>query len=413
MIQELSQVPIKYAYIDPGTGSMLFTLLFGILGVLSYSLRSIISRISLGFGDKTSSKNRYPFVIYTDSKRYWNVFKPICDEFENNMVNLVYLTQSEDDPVFSEKYNYISPEYIGNNNKSFSRLNFLNADILLSTTPSLDVYQWKRSKGVKFYIHVPHACTDVTLYRIFGTDYYDAMLLSGQYQIDQIRELEKQRNIKEKDMKIVGLTYFDALKERLKKAKRKNNDNTLVLLAPSWGPSSLLNLYGSELIDELISTGFDLVIRPHPQSYISEKELMKKLIKQYPNVIWNTDNDNFDILNSADIMISDFSGVIYDFALVFNNPVIYANNSFDDSVYDAHWLEEKTWAVTNLPLIGRELKKEEFKNIRHIIEDCLNNSNYEENRRRLINEAWENRGNASKAIFDYMHKKQEELNAEN
>lgn len=27
-------------------------------------------------------KNSVPYVIFSDSKRYWNVFKPVCDEFE-------------------------------------------------------------------------------------------------------------------------------------------------------------------------------------------------------------------------------------------------------------------------------------------------------------------------------------------
>ena len=51
-------------------------------------------------------------------------------------------------------------------------------------------------------------------------------------------------------------------------------------------------------------------------------------------VTWNRDNDNFEILKKADIMISDFSGVMFDFALVFDKPIIYADTSFDASVYD-------------------------------------------------------------------------------
>ena len=49
----------------------------------------------------------------------------------------------------------------------------------------------------------------------------------------------------------------------------------------------------------------------------SEKEMLDSLMSKYPDLEWNFDNDNFDILNRADLLISDFSGVIFDFALVF------------------------------------------------------------------------------------------------
>ena len=38
---------------------------------------------------------------------------------------------------------------------------------------------------------------------------------------------------------------------------------------------------------------------------------------------------NIDVLNEADILISDFSGVVFDFSLVFNKPVIYTEPSMD------------------------------------------------------------------------------------
>ena len=140
-------------YIDPGTGSMLFSLAIGIATAGVFAIRALVIKakfiFSGGKSDK-AEKERIPYVIYSDHKRYWNVFKPVCDEFERRGIDLVYLTQSEDDPVLSQKYNHIKAEFIGEGNKGFARLNFLNAGILLSTTPGLDVYQWKKSKSVKW-----------------------------------------------------------------------------------------------------------------------------------------------------------------------------------------------------------------------------------------------------------------------
>ena len=65
---------------------------------------------------------------------------------EKKKQETVYLTCSEDDPIFKKGYKYIKGEYLGEGNKAYSKLNMLNASVLFSTTPSLDVFQWKRSK---------------------------------------------------------------------------------------------------------------------------------------------------------------------------------------------------------------------------------------------------------------------------
>ena len=40
-----SFAPIKYAYIDPGTGSMLFTILIGLISAAVYGFRVLIIKL--------------------------------------------------------------------------------------------------------------------------------------------------------------------------------------------------------------------------------------------------------------------------------------------------------------------------------------------------------------------------------
>ena len=133
---------LSILYIDPGTGGMLFTILFGIFGVAVFSVRALVLkmkyRISGGKSAKISDQ-KLPIAIFTDHKRYWNVFEPLLDEFENRKQKVVYLTCSKDDPVFDKKYEYITGEFIGEGNKASSRLNLLNASVVVSSTPSLGV----------------------------------------------------------------------------------------------------------------------------------------------------------------------------------------------------------------------------------------------------------------------------------
>ena len=103
-------------YIDPGTGGMLFTVMFAVFGVLFFSLHALFDKMKFRLsGGKTAkmSGEKYPLVIFSDHKRYWNVFKPIADELEARHQKAVYLTCSEDDPALKAKYEYITAEFIG------------------------------------------------------------------------------------------------------------------------------------------------------------------------------------------------------------------------------------------------------------------------------------------------------------
>ena len=165
--------PSLVSYIDPGTGSMLFTILVGVLGAGLYAAREAAVKLRFFFSGGHAvrkEEERMPYAIFADNKRYWNVFGPICEEFEARGEELHYLTASPDDPALEREFQHVKCRFIGEGNKAFAVLNMLKADVLLSTTPGLEVYQWKRSKGVGYYIHILHACSEVTLYRMFGVD---------------------------------------------------------------------------------------------------------------------------------------------------------------------------------------------------------------------------------------------------
>ena len=403
-------------YIDPGTGSMLFTILIGILGAGIYALRGFVMKLrfllSGGKAEKMDT-DRIPIAIYTDSKRYWNIFGPICRELERRGREAVYLTSSPDDPALGEKFEHVKCEFIGEGNRAFAKLNMLRADVLLSTTPGLDVYQWKRSKDVKWYVHIPHMVSDITIYRMFGLDYYDAVLLTGAYQGEQIRKLEEKRDLPQKELRVVGLPYMDELKKKKDAAAPLEGHETTVLLAPSWGKSSIFNRYGEKIFDALLKTGYHIVVRPHPQSFTSEKELIEKLQKAYPNseqLEWNADNDNFEVLRRSDILISDFSGVVFDFSLVFDKPIIYADTSFDSAPYDACWLDESLWTFDTLPRIGQQLTEENLPAIKEVIDTCLHDPKYQQGRDRARQEAWANVGQSASNTVDYLLEAYDRLN---
>ena len=401
-------------YIDPGTGSMLFAILIGIIGALNYLLKTwlVKLRFILSGGKKVEGDSeKLPLVIFADDKRYWNVFRPLCREFDRRGVDITYMTASSDDPALSCEYPHIHGEFIGEGNKAFAKLNFLKAKLLLSTTPGLDVYQWKRSKDVGCYVHIPHTASDVTLYRMFGIDYYDAIMLSGEYQAEDIRALEKMRNLPSKDLVKIGIPYMDDMLARLQADVSAPEHPRTVLLAPSWGESAILKKYGEKIIEVLLQTGYHVIVRPHPQSFRSETEMIERIMKAYPDsdqLEWNRDNDNYEVLKRSDILISDFSGVIFDFTLIFDKPVIYADTKFDTSPYDAWWLDKECWTFSVLPRIGHVLTPENMNDLKDIIDTCLEDPRYAKGRDEARAETWEHPGEGAVRAVDYLMQKLEE-----
>ena len=401
-------------YIDPGTGSMLFTILIGVIGAGIYSLRMLLIKLRfwLSGGKVEAGSKKLPLAIFSDDKRYWTIFEPICRELNKQGMDVVYMTASPDDPALGCPYPHVKAQFIGKDNKAYARLNFLNATILLSTTPGLDVYQWKRSKDVRYYVHIPHAASEITMYRMFGIDYYDAILLSGDYQIRDVRNLEALRGLPEKELVKVGIPYMDTMVERLKKVGPAPEHPRTVLLAPSWGQSAIFQVYGGRIIDVLLKTGYHVIVRPHPQSFASEKELMDKLMAEHPEteqLEWNRDTDNFEVLRRSDILISDFSGVIFDFALVYDKPIIYTDPNFDLSLYDAWWLKTPLWTLSALPRLGRQLTEDNMENLKELIDSCLTDAQYEQGRHSVKAETWAYDGEGARRAASYLINKYEEL----
>ena len=402
-------------YIDPGTGSMLFSILIGAAATLFFLGKAALIKIKLLFSVKkngvaTTDTNYKKYVVYNEGMQYWNVFKPVCDEFEKRQIELTYYTSAQNDPCFEQHYKFVKPEFIGEGNMAFVKLNMLSAGVVLMTTPGLQVYQLKRSKHVKNYAHVLHAASDATMYRLFGIDYFDSVLLSGDYQKKDIITLEKQRNIKAKELVTVGCPYLDTLNEKIQSIQKEDNHNFTVLVSPSWGKSSLLTKYGEKLLAPLAKTGWNIIIRPHPQSKKSEPEILKRLEEMYKNctnVSWDYERDNIYSMKKSDIMISDFSGIIYDYTFLCDKPVIYVNAHLDLRPYDAYDIDggKNIWQFKTLKEIGIELDDSNFENIESIIKNATDSADLAEKRKKAKQEAWMHQSEAGKNIVEFMIQK--------
>lgn len=405
----------NFLYIDPGTGSMLFSVIIGAAATLFFLGKAAILKLKVIFSGKKDGvvvdASYKKYVIYSEGKQYWNTFLPVVEEFENRGIEVAYFTSAKDDPVFEgnngKEWKFVKPEFIGEGNAAFAKLNMLSAGFVLMTTPGLQVYQLKRSKNVKHYSHIVHMPNDATTYRLFGLDYFDSVLLTGDYQGKDIRILEEQRGINRKDLVTVGCPYLDVYKKNISAIPAEDNHPFTVLVSPSWGDVGILKKYGEKLLDPLSKTGWRIIVRPHPQSKKSEADMLERLENRYKgneNVVWDYERQNIFSLKKADIMISDFSGIIFDYTFLCDKPVMYVNGGMDLKPYDAYDLDHELWQYEVLKKFGTELKEEQFENIKDVIQALSDSEELAEQRKIAKNTAWMFEGMAGKNVVDYMVK---------
>ena len=405
-----------YAYIDPATGNILFITVFMILSSIVFIFQFLYMKILLFFGKncKSITKNHHKFIIFGEGKQYYNVFKGILEEFEKREIPVYYITLDKDDPFLKSTYKYIKT-FLEKNPLGYGyvKLSFISADVCLMTTPRLDVLQLKRSKNVKHYSHILHSVGDISLYRKYSVDYFDSILINTEYQKQSIQELENLRNTAKKELKVVGCTYLDELNIQKDKILI-NKDKFTILIAPSWGQNAIFSKYGCNFIEDLANQDWNIIIRFHPQSIISEKNIINPIIEKYStykNISFDYDSNNLKSLKTADIMISDFSGIIYDYAFLFNKPTIFTNEDFNYKYHDINDLKSKEiydWKI--LDEIGIKINKQDFKNIVEIIKSVDFNY-YEEKIKKYLPIIWEEKGNSAKNVVDFLIKKQKEVEA--
>jgi CDP-glycerol glycerophosphotransferase (TagB/SpsB family) len=102
------------------------------------------------------------------------------------------------------------------------------------------------------------------------------------------------------------------------------------------------------------------------------------------------------------MMISDFSGIIFDYIFLFDKPVIYANASFNMEMYDAGDLDHLPWKFEAIKDIGMELKEEGLSNIKKIIEEASADSALRTSRKRVKETAWQHIGESGKLAADFL-----------
>ena len=391
-------------YLDPGTGSLLLYAIVGITTTVLFALRgfwySLRSKIFLG--KKGAVKEIPDLVFQSEGGKYWQVFQPVLKALDKYDIKYGFVTADENDPVFTSGLKNVVAICPGKELMTLSYMNRIKAKIVVSTTPQLDVYMLKRSKHVGKYVHLFHAPADIGMYEMYAFDNYDVMLCTGAYQKVALRSIEKNRHEKAKELLDTGCTYYDYMLEELKKLPQKPDDGLTVLYAPAWGERSSVVKYGTAVIDRLAEAGIRVIFRPHPQMYVSDKETIaavEEKIKNNPLIELDRNRTAAASMARSHAMVTDISGVIFDYALLFEKPIFLVNAEYNLGGYDVIDIDGgKVWDVDKSREITRIIKPEEIQNLASIVKAEIGNADaYRDKIRKIKDEEIYNFGHAGEA----------------
>lgn len=133
--------------------------------------------------------------------------------------------------------------------------------------------------------------------------------------------------------------------------------------------------YGEKILSPLVeSNKFNIILRAHPQSFISEVEMIEELQKKFPNsdhFVWDREVDNIYAMSQADIMISDFSGIIFDFYTLYQKPILTMHGNYEHRGRDASDLGGSVWDLDMIKEIGGVIHESDVSTIDVMISDIL------------------------------------------
>jgi len=345
-------------------------------------------------------EKRRDIVFFSEGASYWNTFKPVIDELLKRGVEFSYLSMSNDDPGLNIDSDLVSLMYLGSGSGFLSLMSMLQANLVVMSTPGLQTLTIKRSPSVSHYAHLVHSPTGISFYRRFSFDHFDTIMCSGAHQIQEIRILESLRNLKAKQLLETGLPYMDILRAQraslLQHGLRRSEERITVLLAPTWGKNGALSRFGIRIVKAITSGGFDVIIRPHPQQYRSERSLLDSLKKSsagIPNLQWDDAASGHQSMNISDVMISDLSGVIFDYAFVYEKPVITLDYRLEVNGFEHQDLNGPIWEKEMSRSLGTVISGDELNDLPSTIRNLVSRKDLKIDVQRLREQSLFNFGN--------------------
>lgn len=317
-------------------------------------------------------------VFYSEKSGFYKYFQNVIEYIlEHSDITIHYITSDFQDAIFKKDNPRIKPYFI-DDNRLIPLFMKMDADKVVMTTPDLQTFHLKRSyvrKDVE-YIYMFHGLLSTNMVVNKGAyDNFDTIFCVGQHQIDEIRETEKMYQLPEKRLIECGYGLFDNMLAEYENGKSIQKSKRQILIAPSWQEGNILDTCIGEILDRLMKTGYEIIVRPHPEYIKRFPSEMNQLLKRYEavdNVVFQTDFSSNNTVFDADLLMTDWSGIAYEFSYVTKRPSLFINTKMKVLNEDWDKYENAPLDITLRDRIGVSLEPDQLDDIALVVERLLN-----------------------------------------
>ncbi|MCL1999371.1 MAG: membrane protein insertase YidC [Turicibacter sp.] len=318
-------------------------------------------------------------VFYALSGGQYKFYRDLIEYLlENSEIEIHYLTNDPNDRLFSERPQGLLPYYVSLK-KTVSLMLKLDADMVITTVHGLQNFYLKRSVARLDieYIFIFHGITSTHMVaREAAYDHYDTVFCVGPHHAAELRRREELAGLPKRKLIKSGYGLYDRLAATYTDVPR---NGIKILIAPSWQEDNILEKHTEEMLDSLLGNGYNIVVRPHPQFVGLFPERMATLQEKYKKfsesgsgeLAFELDISGNESILESDVLITDWSGIAYEFAFVTGKPCVFVDTPMKilNPNYERYGLEitDITWRNK----VGISLPVEEIGNIAAAVKRLL------------------------------------------
>jgi YidC/Oxa1 family membrane protein insertase len=269
------------------------------------------------------------FVVYSEGAGSWPHLGPVVDAWlQREAGPVAYVSSSVDDPGVHLQHPALSAHVIGDGHLRTLFFSSLQAELLLMTMPDLQTFHIKRSARTRQYAYLHHSLVSSHMaYRSGAFDHFDAVLCAGPHHVDELRALEAQGGLAARQLLPHGYGRLDTL---LAAARDEAQAEAVpcVIVAPSWGPRGLIEMHADALLAGLAGSNWQVIVRPHPQTLRLAPQAIdavRRWCQRAPNIRLEIGVAGHASLRRSSVMVSDWSGAAFDYALGLERPVLFVD----------------------------------------------------------------------------------------
>jgi YidC/Oxa1 family membrane protein insertase len=181
------------------------------------------------------------------------------------------------------------------------------------------------AKQIKHFIHMPHSLVSLhAIYPANALEGFNCLFACGKHHVEEFIQMNALRQKPSFPIYKIGYGKLDLLLAEA--APTLQLDPRHILIAPSWGDQNVMESIGIELIQKLLKENFKITLRPHPLYYIARAEWLQRYKAiQHGNFTIEHPGQGFTSFYTSSILITDYSGVSFEYFLVKNRKIIFVD----------------------------------------------------------------------------------------